>query len=593
MNMKSYIPKIIHTVSLPVLKEPLFFTFMYILGTLSITVEPDYPPFYLKLYTDLFLDTYILTTLVVIIPKRARTIVKITVCIFLYLLTCVDFFCLNRLGTNITPTIVGLIFETNKNEATDFLNSYINTDIFQSNIIVVICLAVLHLFAFAYTKDKSIVSDKIGWPVRFLILLSLIVSIIVTIPNKKRLFVIFSQESTESTELLFANDYWNGKILYQPTYRLFFALQQIWLANKQIQELKQNSQNISSLITGLDHSPENIVLIIGESYNKHHSQLYGYPLPTTPKQMERQQYGELFVFTDAISPSNLTSEVFKDVLSMNDVSHNEPWYEKPLFTQYFKSSGYNVVFITNQYVPSVQNSVFDFSGGAILNDKEISQSQFTHRNTKSHDLDEDLIIDYDSLRRYSTKNNLFIFHLIGQHVAYKQRFPNHFSHFGLNDYHRPQLTTDEIEIVKDYDNATYYNDYVTNQIISQFEKEDAIVIYLSDHGEECFDEINTFGRLHGEINSFIAKNEFEIPLWIWCSSNYITRHEQIVDNIKTSLSKPITSDDLGHLLLYLGGIKCRDYKDTKNPILPQYDTRQKRLIKKYFDYDSIIHSKHE
>ena len=67
-----------------------------------------------------------------------------------------------------------------------------------------------------------------------------------------------------------------------------------------------------------------------------------------------------------------------------------------------------------------------------------------------------------------------------------------FSHFGNKDYNRPQLTTDEIEIVKDYDNATYYNDYVINQIISLFEQEEAIVIYLSDHGEECFDEINTF-----------------------------------------------------------------------------------------------------
>ena len=37
-------------------------------------------------------------------------------------------------------------------------------------------------------------------------------------------------------------------------------------------------------------SPE-IVLILGESYNKHHAALYGYPLPTTPRLSQEEAAG--------------------------------------------------------------------------------------------------------------------------------------------------------------------------------------------------------------------------------------------------------------------------------------------------------------
>lgn len=42
----------------------------------------------------------------------------------------------------------------------------------------------------------------------------------------------------------------------------------------------------------------NVILVIGESYNKYHSPLYGYYLNTTPVLCSQQQNGNLFVFKD-------------------------------------------------------------------------------------------------------------------------------------------------------------------------------------------------------------------------------------------------------------------------------------------------------
>lgn len=52
-------------------------------------------------------------------------------------------------------------------------------------------------------------------------------------------------------------------------------------------------------------SPET-VLILGESYNKHHAALYGYPLPTTPRLSQEEAAGRLYPFTDVVSPANFT-----------------------------------------------------------------------------------------------------------------------------------------------------------------------------------------------------------------------------------------------------------------------------------------------
>lgn len=597
MNIRAFIFQVIYHVSRPVLSEPLFFLFMYILGTFFISIKPDYPPFYYRLYGELFLDVYILSFFLSLFSKRIRIVVKIFIVVFLYLLSCIDFFCLNRLQTYITPSIIGLVMETNSSEASEFLNAYISLSTLQPNIIKTLILAFLHfvLFLLLIQRKQQILNINkksifciFRKYIHFIIISFLFASVLIAYPNKKRIYAIFSQKSIKDTELLFAKDYWAQRALYLPIYRLAFSMYEIYLSKQQLNILKYHSQHLASKIKECTYTSDNIVLIIGESYNKHHSQLYGYNLVTTPMQMNRLKEGELFLFTDVVTPHNLTSEVFKDLFSMNDVSKHENWYEKPLFTQYFKSAGYNVLFITNQYVPSSDNNMFDFSGGTILNDKYMSSSQFSHRNTQMHELDEDLLNDYDSLRSFSSIHNLIIFHLIGQHVDYCKRFPSKYRQFNITDYDRRDLNPKERQVVADYDNATYYNDYVIDNIIKLFENDDAIIICTADHGEECYDQIKTFGRSHGTINSVIARNEFEVPFWIWCSPKYKEKHPQICEFICNSCYRPISTDDIGHLLLYLAGIKCKDYKESKNPILPTYFPNNKRLLKNSIDYDEIM-----
>lgn len=71
----------------------------------------------------------------------------------------------------------------------------------------------------------------------------------------------------------------------------------------------------------------NVVFVLGESFAKAHSSLYGYPLPTTPYSVEEKENGNLYLFEDLISPYSLTTPTMHSVMCLNSIADGEQWYE--------------------------------------------------------------------------------------------------------------------------------------------------------------------------------------------------------------------------------------------------------------------------
>ena len=134
-----------------------------------------------------------------------------------------------------------------------------------------------------------------------------------------------------------------------------------------------------------------------------------------------------------------------------------------------------------------------------------------------------------------------------------------------------------------------YNDSVVDLIVKQFENEDAIVIYMPDHGEECYEENRGIVcRNHSAAIDYpLAKYEFEIPFWIWCSRTYIARHPDIYRQIQNARNRRFMTDALPHLLLYLAGIKTKNYREENNLISPKYNENRPRILKGTTDYDKL------
>jgi len=332
-----------------------------------------------------------------------------------------------------------------------------------------------------------------------------------------------------------------------------------------------------------------IVVIVGESYIKQHSSLYGYAKETNPRLSEEKN---LMVFNDVIAPFNLTSECFKYFLSVASVDDKCKWCEVPLFPALFRMAGYRVTFYSNQFVRGTHQERFDAKSGFIYH-PAIEPSIIDERNREKFSHDGELVelFKRNHSQVESAPYNLIFFHLYGQHVKSKDRYPATFNHFRAADYaDRTDLTEEQRQEVAEYDNATRYNDHVVSNIIDEFRDKDAIVLYFADHGDEANDYRPKLGRSF-DFDKMSAKGihcQFDIPFMIYVSDLYKQHHADIIQAIEASAKRRFMTDDLPHLMMFLAGIECQWYKPQRNLLSPDYQGQRQRLISaEKIDYDKF------
>lgn len=314
-----------------------------------------------------------------------------------------------------------------------------------------------------------------------------------------------------------------------------------------------------------------VILVVGESFSKRHSSIYGYYLHTNPRLEREMSEGRLFAFTDVTSPYIFTSEAVRNIFSTNSIGDGEEWYDYPCFPAIFRQAGYSVLFWDNQYDMS-SAAPYDFTLNAYLHGSAIATQSYDVQHPSVSMYDADLVADYHHycLEHQISNPTFTIFHLQGQHFSTEERYPQtpEFQHFTADSIHRTEewMTVDKKQVIAHYDNCTFYNDYVLDQIISIFRDRCSVLVYLSDHGEDVFDTGDHLGR---KVDS---RQSYEIPFMIWCSDKYKERHTIIVESIKKSVNKPLMSDNLCHLLMRLGGVNSVYYHENRDVLSPQYQS---------------------
>ena len=608
----------------PIALNAVFFVTMYVLGVLCAFLtlpEQKGSHLYDNLFSELFLDIYLACVLLSLIPSRVRRWVRGLFYVVLYTVAIIDVFCFWKFSSSLTPTMLLLVGETNSREAGDFFNTYLSTDVIFSPIGWLLLLILFHilfvcrqwLYKFipeSYKRFLQNATEKLRlfacrYRLRFVggiaVLVLFITGVINSYNNKVQMTRLMTADTIGTVEHILTEK--NRACFYLPIYRLAFSVYSNHLASQQVSRCIAAAKTVK--VDSCSYQSPNIVLIIGESYGKVHSQLYGYKYPTTPRQVKLERSGLLTRFSDVVSCWNLTSFVFKNVLSMHVVGQKGEWCDYALFPELFKKAGYNVTFLTNQFLPQAKEAIYDFSGGFFLNNPELSKFLFTTRNNSLHRFDEGLLADYDGLvksgdivinnardRKSAAKDpNLIIFHLIGQHVNYRTRVPNDRRVFTAADYaeSRPDLSERRRRVLADYDNACLYNDSIVASIIKRFENTNSIVIYMPDHGEECYEPGRNFiCRNHSaDVDWPLAHYEFEVPFWIYCTHRYAVTHPEIFKAIKDAKDKRFMTDALPHMLVWLAGISAKDYRPEYNLLSPQYNERRPRILKHVADYDKL------
>ncbi len=611
-----FVRRISQLFMLPLLKNGVFFFAMYALGILCAYLTlPDNKgqDVYDNLWLELFLDVYFACAVLTAIPAKVRRWVRLALYVVLYGVALTDVFCFWKFGSVISPSMLMLVGETDSREAGEFLSTYLSLDVLSSPVAWIMLLFILHslvdlrkplcrLLKVDYAKLQArfhfgflrFFHRYMLYPECGMLVLALLAwSVVTSWGNKRGMARLMTADTIGSIEHILTEP--DHGEFYLPIYRLAFSVYSNHLASQQVDKCVAASKRV--VVDSCSFRSPTIVLIIGESYSKAHCQLYGYPQKDTPRQRRLERGGWLTKFNDVVSCWNLTSFVFKNVLSMHVVGEKGEWCDYPLFPELFRKAGYQVTFLTNQFLLAAGQAVYDFSGGFFLNDPVLSKTQFDLRNTSLHRFDEGLLSDYDNFLnegKINLKgNNLIIFHLIGQHVSYNTRYPKDRAKWHADDYKelRPDIAGDHYRrrMIAAYDNACLYNDSIVTQIVKRFEDKDAIVVYMPDHGEEIFEPgRDIICRNHSATVDWpLAHYEFEVPFWIWCSRKYAHREPEVFKAIKDAKNRRFMTDALPHMMVWLAGISSKDYNDKYNLLSPNYDESRPRVLKNSVDYDKL------
>ena len=480
--------------------------------------------------------------------------------------------------SNFTIYVVLLLFETNVGESTEFIHAALAHPGSWYAVTITILTGVAACYLARYSRKPF----KYKKALAFMAFALVVWSGIRQVSAYYKLFRCFSSASTTV-----CNDTRYIPHLNTPFVRLAYGAAFNIAASAELDVLEATVA--ATTVDSCSYRCPLIVLVIGESFNKHHTPLYekGY-LPTTPLLMQQQEKGNLVVYTDAVAPFNFTSNAFKYMFSTWDEESGDEWTGHTLFPAVFKKAGYCVDFFTNQFAMA-QTDMWDFAGGTIFNHHGLSELQFTHRNPDIFDYDGELLHELPPTDSLTAHPTLLIVHLRGQHVKYDNRYPQAYAKFTPNDEKTPFGGQTGREIAAHYDNATLYNDAVVNTVFEMLKNTDGIGIYLSDHGEEVYDWRDKYERTNERtITPEIARYQYEIPLMFYMSDSFKEHHPDVAEAVKTSADRPFISSDLCHLLFYLGGISIPDYQEKRNILSPQYDKTRKRIIGSSTDYDELM-----
>lgn len=556
------------------------------------------PDFKIRFLVEYLLDVFIVCTLLSLLKDKLQKWITIILCAFAYIFGEIEIVCIENFHTTINPQIMQLVLETNIRESGEFFTTYL-AGFLNIKFLIVPLIAAFHICL----SRRCLDFDRFKFIHRYFKYLYLgcfLIGLILFIKfspflfaQKKSQFLAFNSQSVGDMEAIIIrdtehNDY--NELMPQTLFRILYSFKTCHLMEQQVDKLYTVCSNVK--VEKKSDGCPHIVLVIGESYNKHHSHLYGYHINNTPNQMQYFHQGNLVKFNDVVTPWDITSFAFKCFMTTWGVDDKGEWCDYPLITAIMKKAGYKVSFFTNQFASnSNKSTVCDLSGGFFLNDNRLSALQYDVRNEQMEKYDGDMVDKSLSKFKWGGKSEFTIFHLIGQHFDYSQRCPQNIKRIKVDMLHRNDLSSEFLKIMCDYDNSILYNDIVISKIVDFYKNKDAVIIYMSDHSEGMFAPgINKkWGRSSfSEIDYANAYENFQIPMWIYATDSYITKHEKTFEAIQKASSLPYMTDLLPYLVMHLGGVRQDGYDDRKDILSPHYNSKRKRLLRKEVDYNKLI-----
>lgn len=323
-----------------------------------------------------------------------------------------------------------------------------------------------------------------------------------------------------------------------------------------------------------------VCLIIGESASRGHLSIYGYPLNTSPRMQTKRD--SLFIFTDATASSNSTVHNIQRLLSfMTDDESEKEWYEFPFLIDMYKNLGYKAWWLSNQERTGIWSNC---SAPMVMNADVVVYKHESSEDNLFTTYDGGLLPDVEKALKDDAEYKFVGMHLTGSHTLYRTRYPDAFNYFNadsvLKHFQKPWLNQDKAQTVAEYDNSIRYTDFVVDSVINMVSqtKRPTLMLYVSDHGENVYDDRDFLGRDEKRVN---------VPFIIYLNSRFRQLYPDVTATIAASTHKAISTGDIIYMLMTVTGTSYPYYDASRDVLSDQFRTRRRYVNGKPWIYDHV------
>lgn len=310
--------------------------------------------------------------------------------------------------------------------------------------------------------------------------------------------------------------------------------------------------------------PTTLVLVIGESTNRQHMSLYGYPRRTTPGLDALRK--DLTVFTHAVSPFANTLSSLQHILTFTDQGCSEWKPGQPTLMDIMKQADYKTFWITNQLTIAKNNTLMTFFSQQANEHIYLN----TDRLRDSRNYDEVVFEPFRRALQDSARRKFIVVHLLGAHFQYPCRYPPAYGVFDGHEDLPGWATAEQAPTLNSYDNALRYNDFVLTRLIGMMaaSRANGFLVYFSDHGEDVFDSPGHSTLGHNEDKPTAPM--YEVPLVLWASGSWKAAHPR---DFAGMLDRPYCTSSLIHTWSDLAGLSFDGFDPSRSVASPKFKER--------------------
>lgn len=493
----------------------------------------------------MLLEIFVVIMLIRFLPKHFAYFVAVLTAIFF----CVDSITLMMYRSLFDKGMFQIILDTNIQEAAEYIIDY--SGLFAKKLFYAIPLVLI--LALLIKAGVALIEWFLSYPIRIL-----------------RCFVIIILLGGITLSAYVNSDFLLKKNPLS-IFRISFLIPRAFNEIREYREVYNNLDSAQIEITRNDSQLPWVIFILGESTNRYHMSIYGYDKLTTPNLQRRLEQNNLIIFTDCVSGANETMPVCQRLFTFYDNRGgviDKPWYQYSNLFDILKAAGYHTAWLSNQEVTGIYGNV-PRAFADRCNEKSFTTIHDTE--TTVYEYDEKILPLLDAvLSKNSSEKNFYVLHLLGTHLNYRARYPAEFEIFKAAD--EPATEPLHRDYQAAYDNAVLYNDFVIDEIIKRFEDKDAVIIYMSDHGEDVLED-----GLHLGHYPFGGARQFEIPMIVWLSEAFKANHPDLERRIRAAKDLPFMTDDMIHALLDLMAIETEDFDSRRSLFSKDFDATRKRI----------------